>query len=71
MLTNSVKFAFSCRFGFFLAANARFLVMFSFANFLLDSRLRAASLKSAQCAVQSFVLFYDDTRHFFLTSLQL
>jgi len=54
-----VIFAFSCRFGLFLASYAGLLVMLALPDLLLDTSLRAASLEATQRAVQSLVLFYD------------
>ena len=61
ILLRSIIFALSCCFGFLLAAYRRLLVMLALSDLLLDSGLCTASLKSAQCAVQALVLFYDDT----------
>ena len=58
---NLIIFALSGCLGFLLAANGRFLVMLALSDLLLDSGLRTASFESAQSAVQSFILFYDDT----------
>ena len=55
--------ALSCSLRLFLALYARLLVMLSFSDFLLDACLCTVSLKSAQCAVQALILFYDNGRH--------
>ena len=58
-LLNSIILTFSGRLGFLLAFYARLFVMLSLANFLLNAGLGAASLKTAQSAVQSLIVFYD------------
>ena len=54
-----VIFAFSCCFGLFLTSYAGLLVMLALTDFLLDTSLRAASLKATKRTVQSLVFFYD------------
>ncbi len=61
----SVVLSLSCSLRLLLALYAGLLVMLPLADFLLDSRLCAASLETTQCAVQSLILFYDYARHFF------
>lgn len=59
LLVSLIVFALSCCFGLLLASYAWLLVMLSLTNLLLDSSLRATSLKTTQSAVQSLVLFND------------
>ena len=71
-LIQLVEFTLSSRFGLFLPSYAGLLVMLSLTDFLLDTSLCTVSLKSAQRAVQTLVIFYDYVRHSsHLTSLQL
>jgi len=63
MLEALGEFTLSRSFGFLFPSYAGFLVMFSFANFLLNSCLGAISLESSKSAVEAFVLFHNHVRH--------
>ena len=56
----SVVFALSGSFGFLFALYRGLLVMFTLADFLLDTGLCAIPLKTAQCAVEGLIFFDDN-----------
>ena len=59
-LLRLVELTLSSRFRLLLTSYRWLLVMLSLANLLLDTGLRAVSLKSTQSTVQSLVFFYDN-----------
>ena len=64
-------FAFPGSLGFLLTAHRWFLVVLTLADFLLNTRLRAASLEPAKSAVQRLAVFYDYICHAFLPTSPL
>ena len=67
-----VIFALSCSFGFLFTTNTWFFIVLALPDFLLNTGLRTAAFKTAQCTVQCLVFFDDHICHCpELTSLRL
>ena len=62
-------FAFSCRFGLLLALDAGLFIMLALTQFCLNAASEVGSLKSAESAVDAFVLLDMDLGHLFFTPL--